>query len=116
VHEQKSVFHTDEQLLDSKQTRSFFGNVSSAWIGRRLKEREDEIKRGGVPFPLPRCIGDREYYQLGELREYRDSRPRVRVIKAPPPPRPKKGKRWHAGEKIDPADIADSSSNNTTES
>jgi hypothetical protein len=90
---------SDEQLIDSAHTRQFFGNVSEAWIPRRKKEREQEIARGGVPFPLPKIIGGREYYQLGELRRYRDSRPHVRLVHAPPPPAPPKGRRWKKGEK-----------------
>jgi hypothetical protein len=77
---------SDEQLLDSRQTRAFFGNRSEMWIGRRKREREKEIARGGVPFPRGRFIGNREYFLLGDLRRYRDSRPHVRVVTAPPPP------------------------------
>jgi hypothetical protein len=96
-----SIFDgSDEQLLDSAQTRELFGGVSQAWIPRRKKEREQEIKRGGVPFPLPKIIGGREYYQLGQLRHYRDSRPHVRVVRAPPPPTPPKGRRWKKGDKV----------------
>src|SRR5262249_49236653 len=78
---------------------------------RRKKEREQEIARGGVPFPLPKIIGGREYYQLGALRHYRDSRPHVRVVHAPPPPTPPKGRRWKKGEKLGAAATA-----NNTES
>jgi len=77
---------SDQQLLDSAQTRAFFGNRSEMWIARRKREREKEIARGGVPFPLGRFIGNRKYFLLGELRRYRDSRPHVRVVNAPPPP------------------------------
>jgi hypothetical protein len=96
-----SIFDgSDEQLLDSAQTRDLFGGVSEQWIPRREKERQEEIARGGVPFPLPKIIGGRKYYQLGQLRAYRDSRPHVRVVHAPPPPRAPKGKRWRKGDKI----------------
>jgi hypothetical protein len=98
---------SDEQLLDSAQTRAFFGNRSEIWISRRKREREKEVARGGVPFPLGRFIGNREYFLLGHLRHYGDSRPHVRVVTAPPPPTPPKGRRWKKGEKLGAADIAD---------
>ena len=104
-----SVFNSDETLLDGQQTRAFFGGRSEMWIARRKKERQREIARGGVPFPLGRFIGNREYFTLGELRHYRDSRPHVRVVHAPPPPRAPKGKRWKRGDKV--ATTAASSTN-----
>jgi hypothetical protein len=78
------VFDSDEQLIDSAQTRAFFGDRSPMWLTRRKREREKEIARGGVPFPLGRFIGNREYFTLGELRRYRDSRPHVRVSQSAP--------------------------------
>jgi hypothetical protein len=97
---------SDQQLLDSKQTRAFFGNRSEIWISRRKREREKEIARGGVPFPLGRFIGNREYFLLGDLRQYRDSRPHVRIVHAPPPPTPPKGRRWKKGDKVSAANTA----------
>ena len=78
---------SDETLISAVQTRAFFGGVSEMWLTRRKREREKEIARGGVPFPLGRFIGNREYFTLGELRHYRDSRPRFRVIPSKEPQR-----------------------------
>jgi hypothetical protein len=76
---------SDETLISAVQTRQFFGGVSEMWIVRRKREREKEIARGGVPFPLGRFIGNREYFTLGELRRYRDSRPHFKVIDSQKP-------------------------------
>ena len=76
---------SDETLISAVQTRAFFGGVSEMWLTRRKREREKEIARGGVPFPLGRFIGNREYFTLGELRHYRDSRPRFKAIDSQKP-------------------------------
>ena len=88
---------SDETLISAVQTRQFFGGVSEMWIVRRKREREKEIARGGVPFPLGRFSGNREYFTLGELRRYRDSRPRFKVIESKeprhkPPPQSREAK------------------------
>ena len=92
----------DESLLDSGQTRAFFGGRSEQWLPRREKDRDKEREHGGVPFPLPRIIAGRKYWVLGELRAYRDACPRFTVVRpnAHLPPRAPKGRRWHKGDKV----------------
>ena len=79
-----SIFDgSDETLLNTKQQRDFLGGVSDMFLARREKDDPD--------FPKARWIAGRKYRTLGELRRYRDSRPRFRVVGAPkhrpPPPR-----------------------------
>lgn len=71
----------DECLLNASQTRHFFGGVSQMWLSRR--------KRNDAAFPKPRFIAGRQYFVLGELKQYRDSRPRFNVVNNDqfPPPR-----------------------------
>ena len=111
-----SVFDgSDETLLDSAQTRAFFGNRSEQWLPRREKDRDKEHERGGVPFPLPRIIAGRKYWVLGELRAYRDACPRFKVVQpnAQLPPRAAKGTRWKKGDR--PTKAAVGTTTTTTE-
>ena len=81
---------SDETLLNSNQTRQFFGDVSAMWINRRERERDEaERLNPGSGFPVARRIAKRKYWKLGELREYRDAQPRpvVGECTLPPPKR-----------------------------
>jgi hypothetical protein len=104
-----SIFDgSDETLNSAVQTRAFFGGVSEMWLTRRKREREKEITRGSVPFPLGRFIGNREYFTLGELRHYRDSRPRFKAIpsKEPrrlPPSQSREAKAARAAKSVTPS-------------
>jgi hypothetical protein len=85
---QSSIFDgSDETLVNAVQTRQFFGGVSEMLLARRERERDQERERGGTPFPPPRIIAGRKYFVLGELRRYRDSRPRFKVIEREEPQR-----------------------------
>jgi hypothetical protein len=97
-----SIDFGDDSLLDSGQTRAFFGGRSEQWLPRREKDRDRERERGGVPFPLPRIIAGRKYWVLGELRAYRDACPRFKVVRpnAQLPPRAPKGRRWKRGDRV----------------
>lgn len=65
---------SDETLLNSNQTRQFFGDVSAMWINRRERERDEaERLNPGSGFPVARRIANRKFWQLGELRKYRDA-------------------------------------------
>jgi len=79
---------SDETLLNSNQTRQFFGDVSAMWINRRERERDEaERLNPGSGFPVARRIANRKYWQLGELRKYRDAQPRPDVGECSLPPR-----------------------------
>jgi hypothetical protein len=97
AHESSIFDGSDETLLNTRQQREFFGGVSEMWLSRREKQRdEDERRKPGSGFPLPRWIARRKYRTLGELRRYRDAQPRALVKhdnRPPmPPPRPQKAK------------------------
>jgi predicted DNA-binding transcriptional regulator AlpA len=73
--------HEDETLLNSAQVRRLFGGVSTMWIPRRRAE--------GSGFPQSIQIGKRNFWRLGELRQWRDAQFR-KQDKTRPPPRNKK--------------------------
>src|SRR6516225_4782026 len=59
---------SDETLLNSNQTRQFFGDVSAMWINRRERERDEaERLNPGSGFPVARRIANRKYWQLDRL-------------------------------------------------
>jgi len=72
---------SDEQLLNSRQTRDFFGGVSEMWLPRRLKN--------DPTFPRPIPIAKRFYWRLGDLKRWSAAQPRLAVIDRLPalPPR-----------------------------
>ena len=87
---------SNEQLLNSRQVRDFFGGVSSMWLPRRL--------RNDPSFPRPIPIAKRFYWKLGDLKRWRDAQVQFAVVEkdAPrrPPPRPPQGTRWRKGDKV----------------
>ena len=70
---QHPAVSNDEILVNAGQTREFFGNVSTMWIHRRLRDVDST-------FPKPIMLAGRNYWRLGDLRKYRDT-PQVNKYK-----------------------------------
>jgi hypothetical protein len=56
----------NEALLSAAQVRALFGDVSDMWLFRRLADPDSG-------FPAPVVIANRRFWQLGQLRQWRDS-------------------------------------------